>query len=131
VQPVFAGLRVGIDLVAVARVVESLERFGARYLQRVFTPGEIGYAMSAAGLEQRAERLAARFAAKEAAMKALGVGLGAFSFHDVEVVRQPSGAPSLRVTGGAQALALRLGVSSWKVSLTHTATMAQAVVVAE
>jgi holo-[acyl-carrier protein] synthase len=112
---------IGIDAVEVERFRQVLGRRPSM-APRLFTEAE---------REVGLEGMAARFAAKEAAMKALGVGLGAFSFHDVEVVRQPSGAPSLRVTGGAQALALRLGVSSWKVSLTHTATMAQAVVVAE
>jgi len=112
---------IGIDAVEVGRFRRVLARRPA-LAARVFTEGE-----RAVGVQG----LAARFAAKEAAMKALGVGLGAFAFHDVEVVRAPSGAPSLRVTGQASVLAARLGVSSWKVSLTHTATMAQAVVVAE
>lgn len=78
-----------------------------------------------------APRLAARFAAKEAAMKALGVGLGAFAFHDVEVVRDDGGAPSLVVTGAAAALASERGVTRWLVSLTHSALVAEAVVVAQ
>src|SRR3954447_5470786 len=92
---------------------------------RLFTAVEIA---DSAG---QANRLAARFAAKEAAMKALGVGLGAFGFHDVEVVKEASGAPWLRVSGAAAELAGRRGVRSWKVSLTHTAALAEAVVVAE
>jgi holo-[acyl-carrier protein] synthase len=75
-------------------------------------------------------RLAARFAAKEAAMKALGVGIGAIGWHDVEVVTAEGGAPSLVVTGRAAALATEQGVTEWKVSLTHTDRVAEAVVVA-
>ena len=74
--------------------------------------------------------LAARFAAKEAAMKALGVGLGAFRFHDVEVVRLDSGQPELRLSGAAETLAAERGVRGWRVSLTHTSSLAEAVVVA-
>src|SRR3954462_8370857 len=91
---------------------------------RLFTDHEQQVGSGTAGL-------AARFAAKEAVMKALGVGLGAFAFRDVEVVKQESGAPSLHVTGAAAELAEQRGVQSWKVSLTHTAALAEAVVVAE
>ena len=78
-----------------------------------------------------AARLGARFAAKEAAMKALGVGLGAFKLRDVEVVLKRSGAPVLRLHGAAAALASERGVGRWHVSLTHTALTAQAIVIAE
>ena len=74
--------------------------------------------------------LAARFAAKEATMKALGVGLGAFAMQEVEVLKSPSGAPSLRTTGQAKALLEAAGVGGLQVSLTHTAIVASAVVVA-
>ncbi|HLY84520.1 MAG TPA: 4'-phosphopantetheinyl transferase superfamily protein, partial [Acidimicrobiales bacterium] len=94
---------------------------------RLFTTGEREYACR---LVDPAPSLAARFAAKEAAMKALGVGLGAIGWHDVEVVRLESGAPSLVVSGVAAALASRLGVGNWRVSLTHTAAFAEAVVAA-
>jgi len=95
--------------------------------ERLFTAGERAY-----GERHRdpAPRLAARFAAKEAVMKALGVGLGDFGFHDVEVVAAPSGAPSLVLRGSAAAIARSAGVSSWRVSLTHTSLVAQAVAVA-
>ncbi len=72
-----------------------------------------------------------RFAAKEAVMKALGVGLGAFAFHDVEVVRADSGRPALVLRGRAGELSDARGVQGWHVSLTHTAALAQAVVIAE
>ena len=74
--------------------------------------------------------LAARFAVREAAMKAMGVGLGAFDFHDVSVVRTESGAPRLQVRGRALDLAGSLGINDWHVSITHTATVAMAVVAA-
>lgn len=117
---------VGIDLVDVARFRVSLQRTPSMRT-RMFTEGERTYAESA---NDPAERYAARFAAKEAVMKAMGVGLGAFGFHDVEVVRADGGQPSLRVIGAAELLAVERGVVTWQVSLTHTATSAGAVVVA-
>lgn len=94
---------------------------------RLFTAAELAYGRR---WRDPAPRLAARFAAKEAVMKALGVGLGAFAFHDVEVVSADSGAPSLVLHGGAEELADGLGVSDWRLSLTHTDSLAQAVAVA-
>ena len=117
---------VGIDLVDVRRFRESLARTPTM-AARMFTEGERAYAESA---RDPAERYAARFAAKEAVMKALGVGLGAFGFHDVEVVRAGSGRPDLVVRAAAEALAAERGVTAWQVSLTHTATSAGAIVVA-
>ena len=90
--------------------------------------GERAYA---AGGTDPAERLAARFAAKEAVMKALGVGLGAFGFHDVEVVRTDSGEPELVLRGRAVELAAERGVGRWHLSLTHTEHQAQAIAIAE
>jgi len=115
---------VGIDAVDVARFSLILRRRGG-FEERVFTPLE----RSICGGAPR--RLAARFAAKEATMKALGVGLGAFGFHDVWVEREESGRPLLRVDGRAAALAEVSGVSRWHLSLTHTDAVAEAVVVAE
>ncbi len=94
---------------------------------RLFTEAERAYG---ARFADPAPRLAARFAAKEATMKALGVGIGAFSFHDVEVVREPSGAPRLWVSGAAATLASDRGVSALHVSITHTDRTAEAVVAA-
>ena len=111
----------------------DLERFRAvlgrtpRLALRVFTEEERHYAARQA---DPTRRLAARFAAKEATMKALGVGLGAFAFRDVEVVGLPSQAPSLRLSGRAAELAARAGVREWKVSLTHSDLIAEAVVIA-
>jgi holo-[acyl-carrier protein] synthase len=123
---------IGVDAVDVARFRRILVRrpgFAARY----FTAGEQADARRS---PDPTESLAARFAAKEAVMKALGSGLGTFSLRDVEVVRAPgggptSGAPSLRLADGAAALAERRQVARWHVSLTHTATVAVAMVVAE
>jgi holo-[acyl-carrier protein] synthase len=116
----------GIDEVEVARFAGLLQRRPS-LASRLFTPGEQEYA---ATLVNPAPSLAARFAAKEAVMKALGVGLGAFAWHDVEVVRRPTGRPTLVVAGQAARLAAAAGVRSWQVSLTHTAANACAVVAA-
>ena len=117
----------GTDLVDVERFRRTLARTPT-LVEKLFTPGEREYAGRAS---DPSERYAVRFAAKEAVMKALGVGLGAFDWHDVEVVRTDSGAPELRVTGRAAELAEAAGVRRWVVSLSHTGAMAQAVVVAE
>jgi holo-[acyl-carrier protein] synthase len=117
---------IGIDAVEVDRFRAVLARTPG-VARRLFTEAERAY-----GERRRdpAERLAARFAAKEAVMKALGVGLGAFSFHDVEVVRAPSGQPLLELRGRAAALAAERGVTGWHLSLTHTQRLAEAVAVA-
>jgi holo-[acyl-carrier protein] synthase len=113
---------VGIDAVDVERFASLLNRRRG-LAERLFTPGERA---DAAGSPAR---LAARFAAKEALMKALGVGVGAFRFHDAEVVRSAGGQPSLVLSGRAAELAVEQGVAAWQVSLTHTATVAAAVVI--
>jgi holo-[acyl-carrier protein] synthase len=117
---------IGIDTVEVERFRRALQTRPA-IAERLFTPAEQAYCQ-----RQRdpAERFAARFAAKEAVMKALGVGLGAFAFGDVEVVKASSGAPSLSLTGRAANLAARRGVTAWHVSLTHTGLVAEAIAVA-
>jgi holo-[acyl-carrier protein] synthase len=120
-------LGVGIDTVDVDRFRTVLAR-RPTVATRLFTTGELDYAGATA---DPAPRLAARFAAKEAAMKALGVGLGAFAFRDVEVARAPSGQPSLVLSGSAAELASQQGVESFLLSLSHTALVAQAVVLAE
>ena len=96
--------------------------------ERLFTPSELAYV---APKSDPVPSLAARFAAREAVMKALGVGLGAFGFHEVWVERADTGAPSLALTGRAADLALAAGVSRWHVSLTHSELVAVAYVVAE
>ncbi|WP_436793619.1 holo-ACP synthase [Actinospongicola halichondriae] len=117
---------VGIDLVDVERFRVSLQRTPSM-IDRMFTEGERAYALSAS---DPTERFAVRFAAKEAVMKAMGVGLGAFGFHDVEVLRDESGRPDLGVYGSALALAGERRIGAWQISLTHTATSAGAFVVA-
>ena len=117
---------IGVDLVEVDRMRTVLARTPTM-AEKLFTPDERAYATSA---KDPSQRFAARFAAKEAAMKALGVGLGAVDWHDLEVVRTESGAPELRVTGRAHELAVDAGVRRWLLTMTHTDTMAEAIVVA-
>jgi holo-[acyl-carrier protein] synthase len=122
-------LGLGTDLVEVVRIRHSISRYGERFLTRVFTERERGYAASKAN---SAERFAARFAAKEAGMKAIGTGWNrGVRWKDFEVVNQPSGRPTLQLSGIAQEIASRLGVQRISISLTHTAEMAFAVVVLE
>lgn len=119
----------GVDITEVARIRAALERFGSRFLGRVFTPAEVRYCTSKAN---PAERLAARFAAKEAGMKALGTGLRhGITWHDVEVVRQPGSRPVLRFSGRAAEFATRLGCNRTHLSLSHTAEQAMAFVILE
>jgi holo-[acyl-carrier protein] synthase len=117
---------IGVDLVEVERMRRVLARTPTM-VDKLFTAGERAYAESA---NDPAERFAARFAAKEAVMKALGVGLGAVDWHDVEVVRTDRGAPELVVTGRAHELAVDAGITRWLLTMTHTETMAEAIAVA-
>ena len=119
-------LSVGLDVAEVPRFRVVLAR-RPRLVERVFTDAERAYAMRK---NDPAERFAARFAAKEAVMKALGVGLGRFPFRDVEVTRARSGAPGLSLTGKAAELAELRGVTEWRISLTHSELIAAAIVVA-
>ena len=116
----------GLDSVDIARFAAVLQRRPS-FAARVFTDGERAYA---ATLVNPTPTLAARFAVKEAVMKALGVGLGGFGWGDVEVRRADGGAPLLTVTGRAAALASERGVGGWHLSITHTDSTASAVVVA-
>ena len=119
----------GIDIAEVRRIAESIERFGARFLHRVFTEAEIEYCDSKAN---RAERFAARFAAKEAAMKALGTGWNhGVRWRDVEVARKPGSRPTIRFHGKAAEFAARLGANNVALSLTHTPEQAIASVILE
>ena len=117
---------IGIDIVDVPRFRALLARRPS-VVERLFTPAERAYAESRA---DPAERLAARFAAKEAVMKALGAGFGDVAFRDMEVVRSPGGKPGVRLVGRAAARAQQAGVTGWHLSLSHTATSAVAVAVA-
>ena len=119
----------GIDIAEVPRVRKALERFGDRFVRRIFTAGEIRYCDSKAN---RVERYAARFAAKEAAMKALGTGWNhGVRWRDCEVVRIPGGRPTMSFHGRAAEFAARLGVKHTALSLTHTAEQAMAQVILE
>ncbi len=118
----------GIDLVEVERVARLVAAHGARFLERVFTPGEREHG---AGSRRHAEHLAVRFAAKEAVLKALGTGLaGGIAWVDVEVTRDAEGRPGVRLHGAAQAAAEARGIGGWHLSLTHSAGLAAASVIA-
>ena len=120
----------GIDLCEVDRMEKAIEaHYGRRLVERVFTPLEIAYAESKAN---KFERYAARFAAKEAGMKALGTGWrGGLTWRDLEVSNLPSGRPTLRLYGKAAEMAARLGVRQISLSITHAAAQAMALVVLE
>lgn len=119
----FPAMHMGVDLVAVASVQVSIEAFGRRYLERVFTAGERDDASG------RPSALAVRFAAKEAVIKALDLGDGPFVLQDIEVVRAITGRPELRLHRRAARRAHELGLVHASVSLSHEADMAVAVVV--
>lgn len=122
-------LGTGIDIVEVPRLAQSIARFGERFLNRVFTPGEIRYCQSKANAT---ERFAARFAAKEAGMKAIGTGMrGGVTWHDFEVSREPGGRPTLLLRGKAAAVALTLGARRTHLSVSHTEQYAVAYVLLE
>jgi len=116
----------GVDLVDVPRIARSIERFGDRFLSRVFTADEIAYCRAKAAF---AESFAARFAAKEAGAKALGTGIQhGVSWKELEVRRLPGKRPTLHLSGRARAIAGQLGVARVSLSLTHTAALAMATV---
>lgn len=119
----------GIDLAEVDRIRAAIERFGPRFTERIFTPGEIGYVERKAN---RFERYAARFAAKEAGMKAIGTGWRrGVRWQDFEVVNLPSGRPTLKLHGVAARFAEQLGVRAVSLSLTHTSSVGMAFVILE
>jgi holo-[acyl-carrier protein] synthase len=114
----------GIDIVEIERIAKSIERYGDRFLEKIFTPGEIAYC----GRKKNfAESYAARFAAKEAGAKALGTGIQhGVAWKELEVRRRPGHRPTLHLTGRALEFANRLGVTRVSLSLTHTAALAMA-----
>jgi holo-[acyl-carrier protein] synthase len=119
----------GTDLIEIERIEHSVARFGQRFLERVFTPGEIAYCHAKKG---SAESFAARFAAKEAGAKALGTGISrGVSWKEFEVKRKPGQRPELHLSGRAAEIARELGVNRMSLSLTHSREMSMAVVVAE
>ena len=117
------GVAVGIDLVRVSRMAARVDH--ATFLDRAFTPAEQQWCAG------DPSRLAGRWAAKEAAMKALGRGLGEVAMTDLEVLAEPSGAPRLHLSGSAGAAAGAAGWTSWSVSISHDGDYATAVVVAQ
>ena len=120
----------GVDLAEVPRVRKAIERFGPRFINRVYTPREIAYVERRGA--SRFERYAARFAAKEAAMKAIGTGWRhGIGWADFEVANLPSGKPTLLFHGVAAGFAERLGVRNVSLSITHTAETAMAIVILE
>jgi holo-[acyl-carrier protein] synthase len=119
----------GIDMVEIRRIQQSMDRHGRRFLDRVYTAAEQAYCLRK---RNSAESFAARFAAKEAGAKSLGTGIShGVSWLEIEVVREPSGKPTLRFHGRAAQIATRLGVARAALSITHTAELAMASVVIE
>jgi holo-[acyl-carrier protein] synthase len=119
-----SGLRVGMDLVEIARIRDLIDSRGDKFLCRIYTAEELKQCNG------RVESLAARFAGKEALVKALGTGLRGFRWKDVEVIREASGRPRLTLHGRAAQLANEMGYSRFEISLTHTSSIAGAVVIA-
>ena len=116
-------------MVEIQRIQRSVDRFGARFLNKVYTAAEQAYCLKK---RQAAESLAARFAAKEAGAKALGTGINyGVNWLEIEVVREPSGKPTLRFHGRAKQIAEGIGCARAALSITHTAALATASVVLE
>jgi holo-[acyl-carrier protein] synthase len=119
----------GIDLVEIERIQHSVDRYGARFLNRIYTEAEKAYCLRK---RNSAESLAARFAAKEAGAKALGTGINhGVTWLEIEVVREPGGRPTLRFHGRAAERAARMGVRHAALSITHTSALAMASVALE
>ena len=116
-------LTTGVDIIEIERIAGVLERYGDRFLHRIYTHGELEYCRG------RPSKLASRFAAKEATMKALGTGVRGVGWRDIEVVRAPSGAPSIALHGRAKARGERLGVVEISVSMSDSRDNAVAFVV--
>jgi len=114
----------GVDLVEIERMRGIIERYGERFLERVFTSHEL------TEVGNNISSLAARFAAKEAVSKALGTGIGKVSWRKIEVLRGPARQPILHLYGEANRLAQELGLHQWSISLSHTQAHAIALVVA-
>jgi holo-[acyl-carrier protein] synthase len=117
-------LKTGVDLIEIDRIRSTLARYGEHFLKRVYTAAEVSEAQG------RADALAALFAAKEAASKALGTGIGPVSWREVETRHRCSGEPYLLLHGRAEQIAGELGLVNWAVSLSHSRELAIAVVVA-
>jgi holo-[acyl-carrier protein] synthase len=122
---VIAGL--GLDLVEISRVAESLERHGTAFAERILHPDEDA---ARVGTAEGATHLAGLFAAKEAVMKALGTGMAGAAFKEIAILNRPGGEPYVRLTGRAKETADRRGIRGWRISITHSRTMAAAVAIA-
>lgn len=119
----------GIDMIEIARIEETIRLYGERFLRRIYLPAEIQYCLRK---KNSGESFAARFAAKEAAAKALGTGIqSGVGWREIEVVREPSGRPSLQLHGRAGSVARRIGANRFLVSLTHSRSHAIAQVLLE
>ena len=119
----------GVDLAEVPRIEASIARFGAKFIERIYTPAEIAYVERKAN---KYERYAARFAAKEAGMKAIGTGWRrGVRWQDFEVANLPSGKPTLKLHGMAARHAAKLGVKTISLSMTHTSELGMAHVILE
>ncbi len=116
---------VGIDIIEIERIAETYKRFGERFLRRIYTDAEIAYCRG------RAPQLAARFAAKEAMMKALGTGVRGVGWRDIEIVRSRGGPPAIRLSGRAAKVAERQGMLHSALSISHSREYAVASVVIE
>ena len=117
-------LATGVDLIEIARIEEVIARHGKHYLERIYTPAEL------VQCGKRMESLAGRFAAKEAAAKALGCGIGDVSWLEIEVLGDDQNAPVLTLHGAAIKRAEMLGLSTWSVSISHSQSHSVALVVA-
>jgi holo-[acyl-carrier protein] synthase len=120
-------IKVGTDICSVSRVANTYAKYGNRFIERILTPAEAAYVLSRP--KQTVQRLAARFAAKEAASKVLGTGWNGVGWKEIEVGRHPSGEPHLLLHGRAAQLAQRLGLTNFEVSLSHEKEYATAFVV--
>lgn len=124
-----AVIGIGIDIVEVARVAEVIGRHGDRFLTRVFTPREVAYCLSR---KRKEEHFAARWAAKEAALKALRAPFeGTVTWRDIEVVTGEMGEPQLKLRGGAAQMARKRGIRRLHLTISHVRALAVACVVAE
>lgn len=117
-------LQNGVDLIEIQRVQEAIDRFGQRFLKRVFTPAELAL------FSDQVASLAVRWAAKEAVAKAFCTGIGDISFQEIEILRGPRNEPVLLLHGAAKELAAQTGLTAWSISLSHTDTLAIAFVTA-
>lgn len=121
-------IRIGTDICSLKRIGDAYERFGDKFLAKVLTDSEIRYVLSEP--PHTVTRLAGRFAAKEAVSKTLGTGWRGVSWKEVEIVRRPSGEPTIRLHGRAEAIAEQRGLAEWQVSISHEREFAVAMVLA-